>query len=102
MITDIKPTKGLQGSTAKLMLENNRLGRMLGNTLYITSHPSIEDVTVQVIEDGIVTHCNHAGYKTGTVTIYYNHDTAHHYNNVLICDRDTCQAWSHDGKEWYE
>lgn len=65
-----------------------------------------EPITIQVYEDGILTHCNHAGHQTKreefTVPVW-NGDafepTGTEYKQVEICK---CGAWSYDGEEWYE
>lgn len=64
--------------------------------------------TAQIIEDGIVTECNHAGATLGDVdlgNLFYNpaSGTVEEYNNThrgLICDK--CPAWQDESGEWHE
>lgn len=64
-------------------------------------------VTVQVVENDIVMHCDHAGHHTALVeftTPYFNGDafepTGSSFKKVEVCDK--CDMWSPDGEEWYE
>lgn len=52
------------------------------------------DVTVQKVEDGIVTDCNHAGHAPGVLVI---DDEVR--GEAELCDK--CMAWSYDGEHWY-
>lgn len=61
-----------------------------------------EDITVQIKEDGIVTHCNHAGATVGVFVqdFYYqgkDHEVA---QTAILCDK--CDAWCDEDGEWYE
>jgi hypothetical protein len=62
--------------------------------------------TVQIIEDGIMTECNHFGAKWGTeeeTTIYTNFDGENEHTYELtayFCDH--CPAWSYDQEDWNE
>lgn len=65
-----------------------------------------EPITVQVFENGIMMHCDHAGHQTKreafTVPVW-NGDTFEptgtEYKQVELCK---CGAWSYDGDEWNE
>lgn len=53
--------------------------------------------TKQVIEDGIVVECDHAGHYQDT--IYFNEGLEDEYGRLVeVCD--LCPAWSYDGEDW--
>ncbi len=61
--------------------------------------------TTQVIEDGIVTECDHTGaYLDETTVPFWNAD-AHIFEptgskTLIVCDK--CDAWQDETGEWYE
>lgn len=59
----------------------------------IKGFSSPEAVTVQTVEDGIITDCNHAGHEPGVLVI---DDEVR--GRAELCDK--CAAWSYDGEEW--
>lgn len=63
-----------------------------------------ELVTVQVFEDGILTHCNHAGHQTeGVDKYYYTPEIDREYTQIMeVCDKYNCSAASFDGIDWSE
>ena len=68
---------------------------------------SFEDpVTVQVIEDGIVTHCNHDGavYDAVSYDVLVNGFDGPDYAEIthagLVCDK--CPAWQSEDGGWNE
>ncbi len=58
-----------------------------------------KDITVQILEDGYVTHCNHAGCYGDEIS--FNEGLDEEYTKrTLTCDK--CSAWSYDGENWNE
>lgn len=58
-----------------------------------------KDITVQVLEDDEVIHCNHAGCYTDEVS--FNEGLEEEYTKkALVCDK--CSAWSYDEENWNE
>ena len=78
-----------------------------GITLHIPVlriHSEPESVTVQVIEDGIVTHCTHAQTKLDNVSHAYfvNGEIEELTRKATVCIKDNCQAWQNESGEWNE
>lgn len=69
-----------------------------------------EPITVQIIEDGILEHCNHAGaeYKEVLREVFQFDPREGNYFPVdeskwmMICDKENCNAVSDDGENWNE
>ena len=74
------------------------------NILVKGRHPFwVDEVTVQIIEDGYVTFCNHAGAETDEVCFNPGLDDER-VEKHPVCDK--CGAWyqEYDDREgeWYE
>ncbi len=61
-----------------------------------------DDITVQIKEDGVVTHCNHAGATTGVFIrdFYVNDQDLEYAQTATLCDK--CDAWGDEDGEWHE
>jgi len=56
-----------------------------------------KDGTEMLVEDGIITECNHAAYKTDTITV--NDGLDNEYERPVFTCR--CDKISYDGAEWF-
>lgn len=94
---------------------NDELARMLGITPKYDEDYTVIPVRVkfaggteQILEDGMVTECNHAGADLGKVdlaNLIYNPATeqVEEFDNShigLVCDQ--CNAWQDVTGEWHE
>lgn len=59
------------------------------------------EVTVQFFEDGVLTHCNHAGHAPDMIGFNMGEDNEYEVS-ALVCDKSNCNAYSLDGEEWIE
>lgn len=86
-----------------------RLDELLGvKHIKVRSFDYDEPVTVQIKEDGLVSHCNHAGAEFGIFPQDYQYGDSRtgevSMGEVLVqgtlCDR--CPAWMDMEGEWHE
>lgn len=79
---------------------NDELGRQLGQNKINVRYVSYAwPITVQVVENDIVVHCNHAGNYIDTIDYYFEPDNTYE-RPAWVCDK--CNAWSADGRDWNE
>ncbi|RYF29589.1 MAG: hypothetical protein EOO17_00805 [Chloroflexi bacterium] len=90
---------------------NNDLAKMLNMQDDYTVIPvkvTFKSGTTQVIEDGLVSECDHKGADLGDVelsSLHYNPitESVEEYDVTrrgLVCDQ--CPAWQDESGEWYE
>jgi len=80
---------------------NEQLAKSLGiKRITVKGFSWEEPVTVQVLEDGLVSDCNHAGATATVLEMEYREAGEYlPYNQqAMACDK--CNAWSVDGEEW--
>lgn len=61
-----------------------------------------KDITVQVFEDGILTHCTHAGAELEGVDVSYDYNGMEQEHTQIMHCCDKCNAVSIDGVDWSE
>lgn len=93
-----------------ILADNAALGIKLGTVvpIQVTQHSWPEPVTVQILDDDIVSECNHAGaYYVEVDADEYDVDS-HTYlptgsQTVLMCDKDNCNAqYNPYDEEWVQ
>ena len=78
-------------------------GRILKpQDIHIKGFSFEEPITVQVIEDDIVTYCNHDGAEIGVVTheYFYGEGIEELTKTGKVCDK--CDAWQDIDGVWHE
>lgn len=68
----------------------------------VTGYSPEQEITVQVREDGILTHCNHGGAEIDVIDtdLYQNGEFIDVVQTAIACDK--CVAWQDESGEWYE
>lgn len=74
----------------------------LGATIPVTSKGEATPITVQLKEDGIVTHCNHAGAYYGLYfsDVFFKDEITEVPHEAMLCDK--CHAWQDKEGNWNE
>lgn len=93
-----------------ILHRNEKLGEMLGivKVEVITKHSWSEPITVQVLEDDLVSYCNHAGASNVDLDVdEFDPDSGRSAPTgsatVLMCDKDNCQAqYNPWDEEWVQ
>lgn len=97
-----------------ILADNTKLGVMLGTVKKISVKDRSwlwpQDITVQVLEDGILVHCNHAGAEAEVMTrssLVYDPFTGELEERewpVTGIGCDKCPAWKdrEERRGWYE
>ena len=94
-----------------ILQRNAALGLALGTAKRIevvTKHSWSEPVTVQVLEDDLVSYCNHAGAENVDVDVdEFDPDSGRSAptgsSTVLMCDKDNCNAqYNPWDEEWVQ
>lgn len=102
LIQDIRKQYGLMASFNATLIPLNRMLAIAGLTIPVNYLPGNEPVTVQIKENGVVIHCDHAGAAYEDITFNAGLDDERTERH-LACDK--CPAWfmkTDDGGEWID
>lgn len=93
---------------SKFFAELDAINAKMPKTYGFGTHIPVEQyddetpITVQTKEDGIVTHCNHAGAYRGLFfsDAFYKDRIIEMPHHALLCDK--CNAWQDEEGDWHE